>query len=32
VLVYPFLLVVGWQYVRRVERNERDFADLVEGG
>jgi len=32
VLAYPFLLVVGWQYVRRVERNERDFADLVEGG
>lgn len=30
--VYPFLLLLGWQYVRRVERNERDFADLVEGG
>ncbi|WP_183096043.1 hypothetical protein [Nocardioides stalactiti] len=31
VLVYPFLLLVGWRYVRSVERNERDFADLVEG-
>ena len=30
-LVYPFLLLVGWRYVRSVERNERDFADLVEG-
>jgi hypothetical protein len=30
-LVYPFLLLVGWRYVRNVERNERDFADLVEG-
>ncbi len=30
-LVYPFLLLVGWRYVRRVERNERDFTDLVEG-
>lgn len=31
VLVYPFLVLVGWRYVRSVERNERDFADLVEG-
>ena len=30
-LVYPFLLFLGWRYVRSVERNERDFADLVEG-
>lgn len=30
-LVYPFLLLLGWRYVRLVERNERDFADLVEG-
>jgi hypothetical protein len=30
-LVYPFLLLVGWRYVRSVERNERNFADLVEG-
>jgi hypothetical protein len=31
VLVYPFLLLLGWRYVRSVERNERDFADLVAG-
>ena len=31
VVVYPFLLLVGWRYVRHVERNERDFATLVEG-
>jgi hypothetical protein len=30
-LVYPFLLFVGWRYVRSVERNERDFTALVEG-
>jgi hypothetical protein len=30
-LVYPFLLLLGWRYVRSVERNERNFADLVEG-
>jgi hypothetical protein len=30
-LVYPFLLLVGWRYVRSVERNERDFTALVEG-
>ena len=29
-LVYPFLLALGWCYVRRAEANERDFADLVE--
>lgn len=29
VLVYPFLLVLGWRYVRRAERNERDFSDLM---
>jgi hypothetical protein len=29
VLVYPWLLVLGWVYVRRAERNERDFAELV---
>lgn len=29
VVVYPFLLLLGWRYVRRVERNEQDFADLV---
>lgn len=29
IVVYPFLLFLGWRYVRRVERNEQDFADLV---
>lgn len=29
VLVYPFLLALGWFYVRRAERNEADFAALV---
>ena len=32
VVVYPFLLLLGWRYVRSVERNEQDFADLVRGG
>jgi hypothetical protein len=31
VAVYPFLWVVGWWFVRAAERNEEDFADLVEG-
>ncbi|XBB66064.1 hypothetical protein ABFU82_18360 [Nocardioides sp. WV_118_6] len=31
VLVHPFLLLLAWRYVRRAERNERAFADLVEG-
>ncbi|MDP3893420.1 hypothetical protein [Nocardioides sp.] len=30
VLVYPFLALLGWLYIRAAERNERDFADLVE--
>jgi hypothetical protein len=29
VLVYPILLALGWAYVRRAERNERDFAEIV---
>ncbi len=29
VLTYPWLVVLGWIYVRRSEANERDFADLV---
>ncbi|WP_435770284.1 hypothetical protein [Nocardioides sp. SYSU DS0651] len=29
VAVHPFLVALGWGYVRRVERNERVFADLV---
>jgi multisubunit Na+/H+ antiporter MnhB subunit len=31
VAAYPALLAVGHWYVRRAERNERDFADLTEG-
>jgi hypothetical protein len=30
VLVYPFLLLLGWLYIRSAERNERDFASLVD--
>jgi hypothetical protein len=30
-VVYPFLLMLGWRYVRLVEQNERDFTDLVDG-
>jgi hypothetical protein len=29
VLVYPAMLLLGWFYVRRAERNEDDFAELV---
>ncbi|CAA9418897.1 hypothetical protein [uncultured Nocardioides sp.] len=29
-LVYPWLVVLGWRYVRAAEANERDFAALVE--
>jgi hypothetical protein len=29
-LVYPFLLLLGWRYVRRAEENERDFTDLLQ--
>lgn len=28
--VYPFLLGLGWAYVRAAERTERDFTDMVE--
>ncbi len=28
--VYPSLAALGWLYVRRAERNERDFAELLE--
>ncbi|WP_327293944.1 MULTISPECIES: hypothetical protein [unclassified Streptomyces] len=28
---YPLLVAVAWWYVRRAERNEQDFARLVEG-
>jgi hypothetical protein len=30
--VYPVFAGIGWWYVRQAERNERDFADLVERG
>jgi hypothetical protein len=30
VAVYPWLLLLGWWYVRRAERNEAAFEDLVE--
>ncbi|GAA4746218.1 hypothetical protein GCM10023350_33660 [Nocardioides endophyticus] len=29
VAVYPALVSLGWVYVRRAERNERDFAELL---
>ncbi len=29
VLIYPMLWVLGWSFVRRAERHEREFADLV---
>ena len=29
VLTYPWLVLLGWFYVRRAEDHERDFADLV---
>ena len=28
--VYPFMVLLGWLYVRAAERNERDFTDVVE--
>ncbi|OYD68453.1 hypothetical protein [Rhodococcus sp. OK302] len=28
--VYPLLLITGWVFVRRAERNEQDFTDLVD--
>ncbi len=30
VLAYPFLLLLGWLHTRAAERNERDFAEVVE--
>jgi hypothetical protein len=29
VAVYPFLVLLGWRYVRRAEQNEADFAALL---
>ena len=28
-LVYPWLVFLGWRYVRQAERNEHDFAELM---
>jgi hypothetical protein len=28
-VVYPFLVLLAWVYVRRAERNEQSFNDLV---
>ena len=28
--VYPFLLAIGWLYVRAAERNERAFTDVLD--
>lgn len=28
-LVYPALVALGWAYIRRAERNDADFAELV---
>ena len=28
-VAYPFLLLLAWHYVRRAERNEQVFTDLV---
>ncbi|MEU4566210.1 hypothetical protein [Micromonospora sp. NPDC023956] len=30
VAAFPFLVAVGWAYVRLAERNEQDFSDLVQ--
>lgn len=30
VLSYPFLLALAWAYTRTAERNEQDFADVVD--
>ncbi|GAA1913916.1 hypothetical protein GCM10009737_14050 [Nocardioides lentus] len=29
VAVYPLLVGLGWSYLRRAERHERDYTDLV---
>ena len=28
-LVYPALVVLGWAYIKRAERNDADFAELA---
>lgn len=30
VAAFPFLVTVGWAYVKLAERNEQDFTDLVQ--
>ena len=30
IVVYPVLVLLGWRYVRAAERNESDFAELLE--
>ncbi len=30
IAAYPFLVGMGWLYVRWAERNEQDFTDLVQ--
>lgn len=30
VVVYPLLVLLGWRYVRRAERNEDAFTDLMQ--
>lgn len=30
-VVYPVLIALAWGHIRRAERTERDFADVVEG-
>lgn len=30
VVIYPFLLLIGYLYVRAAERHERDFIRMVE--
>jgi len=29
-LLYPWLVLLGWRYVRHAERNERDFVEILE--
>ena len=29
IAVYPLLVLLGWRYVRRAERIERDFAEMM---
>ncbi|MEU5853196.1 hypothetical protein [Saccharopolyspora shandongensis] len=30
VLVYPFVMLAGWLYLRRIERREDEFTELVD--